>query len=400
MSLSRLTAFFFLAFLAQSTFAEVVSTEATGYGPDEEMAVNKALQTAVTQVSGVEIKTVDTFGSRSSGSQTDTNGETVSNRVVEFDKSTASELKVAGLVDSYEVLDLQQVGGLWKATVRAGINKYELDKSASRKKLAMLPLEFRNNVTNAQGLMIHSAIEAKLVQARKFAVLTRFNIDKVLQEQKFISGENIRKEERAKLGNLLGADVILSLIVNGIEFSERTETIRITGNSKKVATGRISVEIRVISAVTGEIKYSDTYLIESDTKQDTLENLIDRLAVTVTNDLVRKIYPIRVVNVSSSGAVFLSHGGDGISVGDNFAVYDEGERLVDPYTGESLGAEEIEVARLKITRVQSKFSVAEVLSGQGLREGMVVREVEAEAPVETPIIKRDPPPAFFRLPGY
>ena len=47
--------------------------------------------------------------------------------------------------------------------------------------------------------------------------------------------------------------------------------------------------------------------------------------------------------------------------------------MIDPYTGESLGGDEEKIGTVKVSRVESKFSVATILEGTGFEAGMIAR---------------------------
>ena len=73
--------------------------------------------------------------------------------------------------------------------------------------------------------------------------------------------------------------------------------------------------------------------------------------------------------------VYLNMGGEKIARGQRFSVYSLGEELIDPYTGESLGAEEEEIGVIEIVDVKPKFSTARMIDGDFsyVREGQICR---------------------------
>ena len=84
----------------------------------------------------------------------------------------------------------------------------------------------------------------------------------------------------------------------------------------------------------------------------------------------------KVVTVKD-GLVFVNSGQTaGVQSGDTFAVYKEGEALVDPDTGMNLGSEKTKIADIKIGEVQEKFSKAQVTSGKAeeISKGDIVQE--------------------------
>ena len=64
-----------------------------------------------------------------------------------------------------------------------------------------------------------------------------------------------------------------------------------------------------------------------------------------------------------------------------YAVYSVGEKIIDPYTGESLGAEESQIATLKITEVKPKYSVGTLEKGNiaEIQKGQICRYISQSA---------------------
>lgn len=63
--------------------------------------------------------------------------------------------------------------------------------------------------------------------------------------------------------------------------------------------------------------------------------------------------------------VWLNLGTAVVSVGDVLTVVSRGEELIDPETGLSLGSMDTSIGDIRVTDVQEKFSVAEIMSIDG-----------------------------------
>ena len=102
--------------------------------------------------------------------------------------------------------------------------------------------------------------------------------------------------------------------------------------------------------------------------------VIDQAIVEIANNL--KNVPIRgkVIKVSGS-KIYINLGGrNGVSPSTQFDVYQPGEELIDPDTGENLGSEITKRGAIKVSAVKEKFSIAEIISGQGFEKGYWVQE--------------------------
>jgi hypothetical protein len=81
----------------------------------------------------------------------------------------------------------------------------------------------------------------------------------------------------------------------------------------------------------------------------------------------------RIVDVRN-GVVYLgAAGADGMQPGLELEVYEMGEALVDPSTGQSLGTPERFVGTVTVVTVLERFSTAKASSGEGFARGHVVR---------------------------
>lgn len=382
MNLFSLVRGFFLAltfFVSSIGWANtvVVTKNVTGTGATEVDAINNGLRNAIIQVNGAELASSTREKVSNTGAKIRNDNEQVLSQQLSFEKASETELKAQGLIDGYELLNSYQSEGAWKAELQVRVFRYELELSSQRKKIALLPV-INNSASTPAGKKLaknlENAIESELVQTRRFAVLSRTNIDKVITEQNFINSDDVHKAERAKLGNLLGGDVILSISIEKGFISNKETEDRLTGQVMKETMGLITLNLKAISAVTGEIKFSESYSSHYGGKIISLDLMVKDVAAKAVKDLSSRIYPPLVVNANNSEVV-INLGGKGVKVGSVYKVYSKGETILDPYTGESLGAVETEIGSVLITRVESKFSVATIVSGGAFAPGMVVRSV-------------------------
>ena len=63
-----------------------------------------------------------------------------------------------------------------------------------------------------------------------------------------------------------------------------------------------------------------------------------------------------------------------MTVGDTFNAFALGQELIDPDTKESLGREEVKVGTVKITQVNPKTSMADILDDTGIDKGAILRK--------------------------
>ena len=83
-------------------------------------------------------------------------------------------------------------------------------------------------------------------------------------------------------------------------------------------------------------------------------------AERITQKIMGAIYPMLITKVRGN-SVYLNQGGDLLSAGDVFEVFEYGERQIDPYTKESLGREEFYIGTIEVRRVNPKSAQANII---------------------------------------
>ncbi len=258
-------------------------------------------------------------------------------------------MKTRGQIESYEVLDAtcDEVCEV-QLSVAVPVYKTKGLTPDSRRKLVVAPFDGR------YGEVFSENLQSALVQSRRFAVLDRQHNAEYAQEKALLLSPDTALKEKVKLGQVLGLDY---LIVGEVSYSDNSfqSTSSYTGESSYVHDVKTQVNYKVINLATRQIKWQDSATIE-------MEATDPLTALSVSRDITSAIYPMKVVS-SQNGYVILNQGGATVSVGENYDLFKLGEKLIDPYTKESLGREEIFVDQVKVTKVTSKTSYATTTTG-------------------------------------
>jgi len=169
---------------------------------------------------------------------------------------------------------------------------------------------------------------------------------------------------------------------------------RIGGRKRSVHLGLI---IRLIDTTTGEV--IDSQRVEGSAKSKSLDLGVNLGGVDFNSDSFKatplgkatqmaidnsveyiakrlRTHPFtgRVIKVKGNMIYIGAGETHGANAGDIFTVYSVGEELIDPYTGELLGRDELKLGKVKIFNVQEKFSKASpVKELRGVKIGDVVR---------------------------
>lgn len=241
-----------------------------------------------------------------------------------------------------------------------------------------------------------------LVEAGKFKVLERQQIEGVLGEQDLGDSGRVNPATAAKIGKILGAQYLLYGTVDEFEYSKAGEgggvrigVIRVRAGE---ARAHIGMDIRVVDAVTGEIVFSTRSTADASrggfkvgysgsdfgadmgTFQKTPLGEATRQAIENAIAKMPGQFAVEAPPpVSWSGQLLVAEGGtlvikagtkDGLRVGDVLTVFR-------PKTvtagGQTLVVGEDKIGRIRLTSVGESASSAEVVEGTGFKTGDTVK---------------------------
>lgn len=240
-----------------------------------------------------------------------------------------------------------------------------------------------------------------LIQSGQFIVLERQTLGDVMAEQDLAASGRMAKSQSAQMGKLTSAQILVKGTIT--EFDTKT-----AGSASGIGVGgfklkdnreeaHVGLIIRLIDTSTGQVL--DSQRVEGKAtaggvglgvsvgsvsfgtegfKKTPLGKATQIAIDNAVNHIVNKLkgvpYQGRVIKVSGDD-VFLSAGSrNGCAVGDVFSVFGVGEALVDPDTGEQLGAVETKKGTVKVYQVEEKFSKARLESGTtGVEAGDIIK---------------------------
>jgi len=362
----------------QIVFREVI---ATGNGGDIPSATVDAIENAISQVGGMRISTATSL----SMSEVTRNGTT------NFEESFKQNIEklTRGVVKSYSVLESGTSPGSGRAFVKinAAIPSYKPSEQLKRLKLAVMPMTISGSAKGNSDAAhfaesVSSSLEAYLTQTRKFAMIDRRYTDKSNRELAGVNARNAPIEETVKVGVRIGADYIVLAAIK--EFSsQQTQQQRVTGRVVSRTVAPVGIDVRVIDIASGQIKFAQAYNNPGRLPSSvSLGQYATDIGADIGQVINTAIYPVAVVGISGS-EITLNQGGDTVQVGRVYRIVSLGKSLVDPYTNESLGPEEREIAQAEVVSVTDRTAVAKVISGNfpGMfKPGAYLARVQADAP--------------------
>ena len=243
-----------------------------------------------------------------------------------------------------------------------------------------------------------------LVKSRKFTVLERSFVEKIMKENKLTESDYAKPGEDQRIGKLLVADFLVVGHVDRVEFYLEKKFIEITKETSIRLKATMKVHFRVVETKSGKIVCANTITRKLDSKDipsqerknmtggDYRDRLFTDCAMTASNYILEGVYPVKIASVQGDELTLNRGEGTGLAVGGLYEVYSQGNTIKDPDTGESIGQEETKTGLIEVTSVQQKFSKAKMIKSEGpLEVGAICRQVdrkekdvEAATPRATP----------------
>lgn len=181
------------------------------------------------------------------------------------------------------------------------------------------------------------------------------------------------------------------------DYQDLRAQTELRGNLAEVRTIRFGATVKVLDSATGTIKISQNVSVkrqfrattggEWDTKggsktEELFGKTSDDLCRKIAFSIVDFIAPAKIIAVNKKGIASINKGKDtDIRKGQIYDVFEVGEEMIDPETGESLGKEETLIGKVKVIGCLPKFSRAKIISqeeGYEIGVGNVVRLAEPE----------------------
>lgn len=224
--------------------------------------------------------------------------------------------------------------------------------------------------TQDMGKIVAEWLITALVRDGRFEVIERRLLEKILTEQKLGLSGILDEGSASKLGQMLGAKVVISGSVMSLK-------------------GQIEVNARIIDVQTGSVIAAENVKSSS---AGGLEEMVFQMAQAIIKDFPLEGYVVR----RNGRDVIIDLGKtSGIRPGMRFMVFKEGEVIKHPKTGEVLDVLLKETGRIEVVHVMDKTSDAVVQSEAGagpIDYGQMVKSVTAsDGPPPQP-----PPPQPLR----
>ncbi len=262
------------------------------------------------------------------------------------------------------------------------------DADAAGKKIRVAVMNFANNSTwtwwgDKLGEAANDEFVTQLVNSGQFSVIERAQLQSILAEQGLGASGAVQANTAAKIGKLLGAQIIFTGSITAFSIKKTGGTIAGFGASYTKAESKL--DVRMIDVTTGEILLAATGAgnkkmggasfkgtsFEQNYDEGVASEALRPAIEQVTQQVLAKMPALadlappsgagKVLSVEG-GKVYIEGGADmEVKVGDVFNVYSVKEIKDDD--GNVLDSETTKTGQIRVTKVNPKTAVCEVASG-------------------------------------
>ena len=350
-----------------------VTVESDGFGKTAGAAVNEAMRLAILQVNGAAID--QSSISAKFGLDITDGQDSASIRSTAFAELVSQHSN--GAISNFKIVNIElpnQQTSNYKATIQASISKFSAPKD-NKIKIVVAPIHvnsqefsFGDNDLPATQLVndIHQRLVDALTNTGRFSVLDRDFGSEVNQELSMITSGQAPKEEIAKLGQDVTADVIWAGDIQSFAYNKHERKLITSNRDLESYSGGWSISQRIINTATRQIMVSNT--LQGDAPSiapttlgtnfdptQTLQSMEQDIVNDIVSEIVARTFPITVVSRNGNNVV-LSQGGQLVKEGSSYSLVYMGSEIKDPQTGQSLGFTESPCCDVVIDRVDPNLS--------------------------------------------
>lgn len=232
-----------------------------------------------------------------------------------------------------------------------------------------------------------SAIEA----TRRFEIVARADLPSIIKEQDLTQSGNVNvlDPQAARAFQLAGARYVATLTISNYqEVVEKTELLNQFGTSKaERRTINLQAVLKIFDSTTGSLFRSTQVTLSESAVNEIMPGVeqkgvktnvvlgavAKKLATDVANAIADSLSPARVIGYTLGQITFNRSAEGGVSVGQIYEVFVPGSAMIDPDTGEQLGAEEVHVGWARVTDAGARFSTAQAIEDRGIDRGAMLR---------------------------
>jgi len=207
------------------------------------------------------------------------------------------------------------------------------------------------------------ALNEALAKTRKFKVLNFAQLTARMKEQSLsLDGFYARSDSNNRYQQA-GLDYILTATVSEFGVSN------LESSTSKKSLNSLGIDFRLIGVADLTADFESTVLADYSNKLTSdNKNILDHGADQLVNQLVTKLFPIRIISISEQSSLITLNYGEGfLQPGDEVVIYPFGQEILVNAKGQPLGQS---IATLQVDTTSQKFAKARAVKGwEALRRG-------------------------------
>jgi len=248
---------------------------------------------------------------------------------------------------------------------------------------------FYKKYSNFNSSILVAEMESAIRNTRKFDIVSRRkDVLAIIRKEQQFAKSDLAKGNAAKEGKLENVNYIVIPVVQDFKFYRSTKAIPNISNKYLARdVGLLQINAQIVDTTTGQIKAAFDLKSSFATKPRVsnrkggkpntiyFTKMAKDISAQLANQLIDTVFPMVILSVNGN-QVWINRGHDGgIKKGEILNVYKPGQELIDPYTHEKLGVAEEYVGKIKVTRVNPKFTIAKIVdvNNEAMMSGFIVR---------------------------
>lgn len=233
-------------------------------------------------------------------------------------------------------------------------------------------------------------LRESLQNSGKIEIVTRDSkVMLAIRKEQLFSQSDLSAGDAAFEGNFSNADYIISPEVTVFRLYRNYKDVpNLPGKYRRWDAGELQLTAKIYNTVTAKEhsisgKASFKTELELTSKKEGappkshFNRMAEKIANQFTDRIVDTLFPMKVLK-NDGKQVWINRGEDGgLKKNQILNIYSPGEELIDPDTGENLGSAEAYFGKIKVIRVNPKFTVATIENKSNASEitkGFIVRK--------------------------
>jgi curli biogenesis system outer membrane secretion channel CsgG len=257
-----------------------------------------------------------------------------------------------------------------------------------------------DNLAQVPVSSIEEMVATAVFNTNRFELVERKEAEKLLEEQDLGASGRAKKSTAPKTGQMIGANYMIFASVNewtpvksraGGAGGRAAGPLGLLGVQK--STAEVAMSFRIVDAATSQQLFTT---LERATAENwgfalgganggeggavafqksspigyAIQSCINKGVYKLAMWLKDRPWRGAVVKVDGQRVYVNAGSNSGLTTGVELVVLSQGKELIDPVSGESLGKETAVIGILRVTVVQEKFSIADIVDGcKGLKVG-------------------------------